>query len=314
MVDLSRQAVRAVQSLTGRDSAYTALLVPTGRFNTTYLVSDKKERFVVRIAPPDDAGFVFYEKNMMAQEPEIHELVLEKTKVPVPRILLYDDTRRIMDRNYLVMEYMEGTPLSETSVSRRDLDRIFRQVGAWLGQVHRRITAEKYGYLGAHRPMEPAKDWNSAFTVMWNRMADGIQDIGEYTPKECEYVKSVLSRHLTHFTRKVPASLLHMDVWAQNILVSDKGEAAGLLDWDRALYGDPEIEFAVLDYCGVSEPAFWEGYGEERDPSPSARVRNLFYVLYEIQKYVIIHKLRRKNPSSARGYKAQAMRLMAQLG
>ncbi|OUL36382.1 hypothetical protein BV372_08175 [Nostoc sp. T09] len=59
--------------------------------------------------------------------------------------------------------------------------------------------------------------------------------------------------------------MLHMDVWFQNILVDSAGNVTGLVDFDRALWGDPEIEFAVLDYCGISEPAFWRGYGRERD-------------------------------------------------
>jgi aminoglycoside phosphotransferase (APT) family kinase protein len=310
---MKEKAIKAVRVFLSLQNGLSAVPVPTGRFNHTFIVTGGKRRFVVRIAPADSAGFVFYEKNMMAQEPGIHKLVREKTRVPVPEILLHDDSRKIMDRPYLIMEHMEGAPLSEAYVGRGQVSRIYRQVGEWLKEVHSGVTAEKYGYLGAHRPMEPQETWNRAFIVMWNKMADNIRDIGEYTEAECGRVKALLADHMQHFTRKVPSSLLHMDVWAQNIMVSEKGEAAGLLDWDRALWGDPEIEFAVLDYCGVSEPAFWEGYGEKRDLSRSGRVRNLFYLLYEVQKYIIIHKLRRGNIASARNYKAQVMRLMAQL-
>ena len=42
-------------------------------------------------------------------------------------------------------------------------------------------------------------------------------------------------------------------------LVDANNKVTGLIDWDRALYGDPEIEYAVLDVCGISKPAFWEG-------------------------------------------------------
>jgi aminoglycoside phosphotransferase (APT) family kinase protein len=80
-------------------------------------------------------------------------------------------------------------------------------------------------------------------------------------------MRRLLDRHIDVFDRPVPASLLHMDVWAENILADERGRLRGLIDWDRALWGDPEIEFAVLDYCGISEPAFWEGYGVERDTS-----------------------------------------------
>ena len=108
----------------------------------------------------------------------------------------------------------------------------------------------------------------------------------------------------------VPSSLLHMDVWHQNILVDERGNVTGIVDWDRALWGDPEIEFAVLDYCGISEPDFWEGYGRERDLSPAARVRQVFYLLYELQKYIVIRHGRSREPTRARGYKAQVMEIV----
>ena len=104
-----------------------------------------------------------------------------------------------------------------------------------------------------------------------------------------------------------------MDVWAQNILADDEGRLTGLLDWDRALWGDPEIEFAVLDYCGISEPAFWEGYGAERDRSPEAEVRRVFYLLYEVQKYIFIRKVRRNRPAEAERFRQQSLRLARSL-
>lgn len=92
------------------------------------------------------------------------------------------------------------------------------------------------------------------------------------------------------------------------MLVED-GARSGLLDWDRALWGDPEIEFAVLDYCGISRPAFWEDYGAPRDQSPEARVRTLFYLLYEIQKYIVIRHGRNGDPAPAAACKRQALEL-----
>jgi fructosamine-3-kinase len=104
-----------------------------------------------------------------------------------------------------------------------------------------------------------------------------------------------------------------MDIWHQNILVDEDGRVTGLVDWDRALWGDPEIEFAVLDYCGVSEPAFWEGYGQARDESEEARIRQVFYLLYELQKYIVIRHGRNNDPASARRYKAQVMGIVRRM-
>ena len=84
-------------------------------------------------------------------------------------------------------------------------------------------------------------------------------------------MRRLLDRHAEVFDRPVPASLLHMDVWAENILADERGRLTGLIDWDRACWGDPEIEFAVLDYCGISEPPFWEGYGAVTGPLARGR-------------------------------------------
>jgi aminoglycoside phosphotransferase (APT) family kinase protein len=122
------------------------------------------------------------------------------------------------------------------------------------------------------------------------------------------------NRHLVCFDRPVWASLLHMDVWAQNLLVSAGGTLTGLLDWDRPLRGDPEIEFAVLDNCGISAPPFWEGYGAPRDESPAAEVRRRFYLLYEIQKYILIRRVRNHDPRAADAYRRRSLATAHSLG
>jgi fructosamine-3-kinase len=144
---------------------------------------------------------------------------------------------------------------------------------------------------------------------MWNRLIDGVADVGHYDSAESGHLRRLLDRHLRLFDRDLPSCLLHMDIWAQNILVDD-GRVTGIVDWDRALWGDREIEFAVLDYCGISEPAFWEGYGERRDASAEAQVRQLFYLLYELQKYIIIRQGRGRDAEGARRYKRQVWQLV----
>jgi len=84
----------------------------------------------------------------------------------------------------------------------------------------------------------------------------------------------------------------------------------GLLDWDRALWGDPEIEFAVLDYCSISEAPFRGGYGCARDTSAEAHVRNVVYLLCEMQKYIVIRHGRSHDPAGARAYRQRVMQLL----
>ena len=290
------------------DGPVTFEPIRTGKFNTSFFVRAGGRDLVLRIAPPTDAVFCFYERDMMRQEPGIHALLLAETTVPVAPILAFDDSRDAIDRNFLLMERLPGTALSDGPQC--DPDRVLEQVGECLARVHR-LTAERYGYLGEHRPMEPQARWAEAFRVMWGSLLDDIVATGHYDAAEALRLAALLGGHLPLFDRPVPASLLHMDIWSQNLLVDSRGRLSGIVDWDRALWGDPEIEFAVLDYCGISRPAFWRGYGRERDTSPEARVRGVFYLLYELQKYIVIRHGRSHDPAAAQGYKREVMGIVA---
>jgi fructosamine-3-kinase len=302
--------------------------VRTGKHNRSYWVeadedtSQDPASFVLRIAPPDDAGFLFYERLMMRQEPAIHTLVRAETAIPVAEIVGCDFSRSHIDRDYLLMRALPGTPISETyGMTRAQHNRALYQVGMHLRALHT-LTAEahvsadgqgQYGYIGAHRPMTPQATWAEAFRVMWNALLDDVVACGSYTHEEGQRLRDLLDRHYDLFDRPVTPSLLHMDVWGQNILVDEAGNVTGLVDFDRALWGDVEIEFAVLDYCGISEPAFWEGYGRPRDTSPEAQIRQVFYLLYEVQKYMPIQVWRRNDPTGAQRYKQHSFALAERL-
>ena len=288
--------------------------ISTGKFNDSFFARLANDREVVlRVAPPDDAGFLFYERRMMAQEPGLHRLLRSRTAIPVAEVLIYDDSRKLIDRDYLLMERLPGRAMSDLRLSPRESALVLEQVGRHLRELHERCRADRYGYLGEHHPMEPAATWGEAFRTMWSLLVEDIRACGAYDADEARAVRDALLPHLRLFDREVPSCLLHMDIWAQNILVDGRGQVSGLVDWDRALWGDVEIEFAVLDYCGISEPAFWRGYGGERDASPAARIRGVFYYLYEVQKYIVIRTLRHRDPRGGARYKAHAASLLRQL-
>jgi aminoglycoside phosphotransferase (APT) family kinase protein len=290
--------------------------IPTGHFNASFRVAARcGPDLVVRVAPAADDEFLFYERRMMRQEPVLHELLRQRTRVPVPEVLAYEEDAAELGRSVLVLECLQGVPLTEAAAA--DRDRVLGQVGAMLRQVHALTGSQGYGYVGPHRPMRPEPEWFPAFRRMWDLLLTDIERVGCYDRREREELSRLLLRHEPTFAARgaVPASLLHMDVWDQNILVRPEDSlVTGLIDWDRALWGDPEIEFAVLDYCGVSTPAFWAGYGAERDTGPEARVRRLFYLLYELQKYMVIYAGRYGDTERAQRYRDQSLQLAASLG
>lgn len=316
--DISTLAQLVLAHLDADPASLRFAPIRTGKHNASYWVASDLGRYVLRIAPPDDAGFLFYERLMMRQEPDLHDLIRARTSLPVAEIVGHDWSRALLDRDYVLMKALPGTPLSDLHLAPASAQRVLRQVGEHLRQLHE-LTApdclgvDAHGYLGAHRPMEPSPTWADAFRIMWNKLLDDVLACGCYTANEANSMRDLLERHSAHFQRPVVPRLLHMDVWGQNILVDGGDDVSGLVDFDRALWGDVEIEFAVLDYCGVSEPAFWEGYGCQRDTSPSALVRRQFYLLYEVQKYMPIRVWRRDDPLGAARYKQHSFALAAQL-
>jgi fructosamine-3-kinase len=293
--------------------------IRTGKHNTSFWVEGEQGRFVLRLAPPDDLGLLFYERRMMRQEPSLHALIRARTSIPVAEVVVADFSRTRIDRDYVIMRVLPGVPLSHArELTPAQIVRVLTQLGTHLRQLHS-LTApdclgmETYGYLGEHRPMTPQPTWFAAFRVMWHALLDDVIACGAYSTQEAQALRDLLDRHREHFAHEVTPCLLHMDVWAQNILVDADGNVTGLVDFDRALWGDVEIEFAVLDYCGMSEGAFWRGYGSARDTSPSAEVRRRFYLLYEVQKYMPIRIWRGHDPAGAAHSKQHSVALAAQL-
>ena len=287
--------------------------IPTGKFNDTFDVALSDGHVMVRVAPPETETLCFYERRMMRQEPDIHAMLLERTSVPVPRVLAADFSHTIIDRDFLIMERLPGRPLTEArDISAGTFGRILRKTGEYLREAHD-ITADRHGYLGAHRPMEPCETWPQAFEEMWNRLIDDVVAVEGYAPAEARFMRDLRAAHEGHFRHEVVSRFLHMDIWHQNILIDDRGEVTGILDWDRALWGDPEIEFAVLDYCGISEPPFWEGYARQRPSDGSAAIRQALYLLYEMQKYIVIRKGRNNRPAEAMAHKQRCLALARRL-
>jgi fructosamine-3-kinase len=293
--------------------------VRTGKHNSSYWVDSNRSRFVLRIAPPDDAGFLFYERLMMRQEPELHGLIRTRTTLPVAEIAGYDFSRTRIDRDYMLLAALPGRPFGDAAtLSAEQTAKALRQVGGYLRDLHALTATEclrrqAYGYLGAHHPMDPQASWVAAFRVMWNKLLDDVVACGAYSASEAGPLRDLFEIYSDLFDRPVTPALLHMDVWGENILLDMEANVTGLVDFDRALWGDVEIEFAVLDYCGISEPAFWAGYGTPRDDSPAALIRRQFYLLYEVQKYMPIRIWRRNDPQGAARYKRQCLSLAAQL-
>jgi aminoglycoside phosphotransferase (APT) family kinase protein len=337
-LNLEKLAARVAVHLAVDPVGLQLVPIATGKHNTSFWVVVGLQRWVLRVAPPDSTGLLFYERRMMRQEPALHEFIGDRTSLPVAKIVAFDFSRTHFDRDYLLMTALPGVPLSDATLTSSERDRVLYQIGTYLRQLHQ-LTApdclgiNAYGYAGSHCPMQPQPTWTEAFQVMWNLLLDDVVASGCYDESDRQFMSDLLERCINHFSinhsninycninyscincldESDSPRLLHMDIWSQNILVDRSGHVTGIVDFDRALWGHPELEFAVLDYCGISEPAFWQGYGQERNSSISAQIRQQFYLLYEVQKYMPIAIWRRQDSQRALAFKQKSFALANQL-
>ena len=272
--------------------------IGAGLYNDAYMIDSDKGRFVLRIAPPDSAPKLFYEIDMMKSEVNIHRLVREHTDVPIPEIVYHDFSREIIDRDYLIMDYLDGR---SGLFDERELGRYVRQIHA--------IKSEVCGY--PERAAPTAKSWPGIFQTYVELIFKDCLSCGVIDRGEQKHFLSIYERHRDSVVDLSP-SLLHLDLWTQNILTVD-GKISALLDFDRGLYGDPELEFAVLDTYGYSTPAFFEGYGKPRPVDSDAQIRQRLYIVYELIKYAFIRTARGKSMSTGRSHVAQCKEILRDL-
>ncbi|WP_417459736.1 fructosamine kinase family protein [Kordiimonas sp.] len=99
-----------------------------------------------------------------------------------------------------------------------------------------------------------------------------------------------------------PASLLHGDLWAGNMLI-DGDHAAGFID-PAISYGHNEMDLAFIDLMGGLDPVFFDAYNEHRPIEPGFHEeRKSIYQLWPLLVHVRLF---------GGGYVAQVSRILEQ--
>jgi aminoglycoside phosphotransferase (APT) family kinase protein len=218
----------------------TAGLVPGGRSNLTYVLTDGDTRVILRRPP---LGHVLATAHDMSRE---HRMLaaLTPTSVPVPRPLALCDDADVTGAPVYLMTYVEGRVV-RTAEDAADLDlearaRVSRAMTDVLADLHG-IDPDAAGLAGFGRPegfMErQVRRWGKQLDASRSRDLPGIEDLR------------------AELAASVPASsgvaVVHGDYRLDNLLVAGPGEPDALrvravLDWEMATLGDPLADVGLL--------------------------------------------------------------------
>ncbi|MEU9575242.1 aminoglycoside phosphotransferase family protein [Streptomyces massasporeus] len=255
-----------------------------GWFNTAFRVLLEDGRAaVVKVAPSSDAPVLRYERGIMATEAMFYRRVGALGGVPLPELLHAGP-------DFLVVAVLDGEPWDKSidllGPAARNV--LLQQLGGIVAQFH--ALPNTLGYFGCPAPEAElrAGDWRTAFTMMVEAILEDAQRWASplgITPAQVRALVAAGADALDEVRRP---SLVHFDLWPANIFISnDAGQprVTGLIDHERAFWGDPAAELVSLELCGAIGPnsEFLAGYrelGGLLEYSPSLLHRLALYRLY----------------------------------
>lgn len=260
-----------------------------GYFNAAYDVtlSDGRQ-IILKIAPVSDALIMSYEKNIMFSEVKAMKLVKAQSKVPVPEVYMYDASCSICDAPYFIMEKITGNSLSAINqeLSEKEKSDIMRQVGLYTRQINS-ITGTEFGYLG--QPDMQGNCWFPTFKKMMRLAVADAEKMEIDLRVDIDELFLLLDSDEIYFHEVQIPRLVHWDLWEGNIF-AEKGKVTGIIDFERAIWGDPLMEVGFRSYGQSTD--FFEGYGKKEFTS-NEKKRILWYDIYLFLLVALEYKYRR---------------------
>lgn len=211
-----------------------------GEFNAAYKVTcGDGTSYALKIAPPENAKVLSYEKGMMESEVFWYSQMHDKTDILCPKVIAYDYSKEIIKSNCFVMEMMEGEPLWAMNFSDEEYEEVQRQKIGMLTKIHR-ITNDGFGY----RQMGLMPSWYEALRDMAQKLVDDCKELGHET-QDGERFISFIDKH-EKLLREVPCRMVNFDLWDSNVLYNARTGEICWIDPERGFWGDPVADFITL--------------------------------------------------------------------
>lgn len=251
-----------------------------GLFNTTYLVETASMgKVVLRIGPVNRHLLMPFEHRLMEAEETVYSLC-RGHGISCSEILALDRTKSRIDRDIMIVRYLPSRPMSEVSLSDADRARICFAIGKEVQKMHG-ISSERFGRIPEVTDGGGFVRWSDCLKnelAQWERVAAPTE---LYSGEERAQIHRIFDRFAPLLDEIRQPCLVHNDLWEGNLLLKDTEsgpEFAAVIDVDRAIWGDAELEFSAMQWM-YGDDAFWAGYGRRLSCAPAAVRRREVYCL-----------------------------------
>lgn len=192
----------------------------------------------------------------------------------IPTVQYSDFSRTLCSGTFFFMEVMPGRSLSSCKweLSEETISTVMHEVGQ-LQRLTTDLHRARFGLAGDKRQFDSLYDLvHYMFSNVLGDAAKGGVDLGFM---RC-VLRTRLGRDRACFDEVRTPSLVHLDMWDGNIFVHE-GHLSGVIDWERALWGDPFMDDRFRSQS--QHPAFLESYGKTSF-TPTEKRRLLWYDVF----------------------------------
>lgn len=226
-------------------------------FNTAYRIRFADGRgLVLKVAPDPAAPVLAYEHDIMRTEAMFYRSA--EGVAPAPSVVHAGFSRTVVDSDFLLMSELPGDNWYALGgkLGAPEKTRLRGELGRIVAALHT-ITGTEFGYPQGKR----ASSWRAAFLAMLDAVLADSERFSVALPRPVEQLRELMWGHADVLDAVDTPVLVHFDLWAGNILLHE-GAISGLVDAERAFWGDPLAEMvSVALFADIEQdPAFLDGY------------------------------------------------------
>jgi aminoglycoside phosphotransferase (APT) family kinase protein len=216
-------------------------LAATGLANRIYATKD----IILRIASDHPEGI------SDARTESVAAPIAKTAGVLTPRLIAFDDSRKLSDRPFSLWEKVNGLTLGNIADNTRRMPKTWREIGHQLALLHTNVNEcpDPYHYLD-HPEREFGLDTKITRYLSSSRIG---KDIGK------ELV-AIIKQIRPYIDTETISCFIHNDIHDMNIMCDNNDTLMAIIDWGDAGWGDPVLEFTQVPFAAI--PLIVDGYRE----------------------------------------------------
>lgn len=258
--EVSAETIREIfNSALLEEEIWETKLLAGGLFNTTYLVEygPTHQKAVLRLGPVNRHLLMGFEENLIGAEIYVYS-ICRKIGVPCSNVLAYDTSKRVIDRDFMIVEYIPSVAMVNAELTEAQQNHLDFEIGKQLAKLHQ-VTGDSFGFVSRIRAGKCFEKWSDAITFEIEDISERLERSGGIRCAEVKALREIFYQSRNLLDEITEPHLLHTDLWAGNVLLNnDTMEISAIIDSDRAMFGDIDLEFSLP---WMNNSAIKEGYG-----------------------------------------------------